>query len=315
MRQFDFVKNRKYAFGFSILLFVLFAVFYVITGPTLDISFKGGTRMSFETVGEIDSNKAGELIEQAINKKVVATVTKTYSAEANQDMVNMVRIDIAGNEPITSQEEETVKTVLKDNFNVKLDSNKNEIASISPSIGRETLEKGLLAVFISSVLILFYIAWRFSIMSGFTAAFTAVVALLHDAGMMFGVYIIFKIPLNDIFIATILTIIGYSINDTIVVYDRIRENAVLMKKSELGSIVNVSIHQTLSRSINTMMTTLICVVVLLVFSSLNNIASLQDFSFALTLGIISGCYSTVFIASPLWLAIRERHDKKKLQQA
>ncbi len=313
MRRYDFVKNKKYAFGFSIALFVFFAIMLVINGVTLDISFKGGTRMMIETLGEIDPNKAGELVEQSINKKVVASITKTYSAEANTASIDMLRIDIAGNEPLTREEEDKVKEIISQNFPVKMDSQRNENVSITPTIGKETLEKGILAVVISSLLILFYVAWRFSVLSGFSAAVCAIIALLHDTGVMFGIYIVFKLPLNDIFIATILTVIGYSMNDTVVVYDRIRENTNLMKKSDLGSIVNVSIHQSLSRSINTMVTTLICIVVLLVFSVVNNIGSLKDFSFSLLIGVITGVYSTIFIASPLWLVWKERKKRVALK--
>lgn len=313
MRRYDFVKNKKYAFGFSIALFVFFAIMLVINGVTLDISFKGGTRMMIETLGEIDPNKAGELVEQSINKKVVASITKTYSAEANTASIDMLRIDIAGNEPLTREEEDKVKEIISQNFPVKMDSQRNENVSITPTIGKETLEKGILAVVISSLLILFYVAWRFSVLSGFSAAVCAILALLHDTGVMFGIYVVFKLPLNDIFIATILTVIGYSMNDTVVVYDRIRENTNLMKKSDLGSIVNVSIHQSLSRSINTMVTTLICIVVLLVFSMVNNIGSLKDFSFSLLIGVITGVYSTIFIASPLWLVWKERKKRVALK--
>ncbi len=313
MRRYDFVKNKKYAFGFSIALFVFFAIMLVINGVTLDISFKGGTRMMIETLGEIDPNKAGELVEQSINKKVVASITKTYSAEANTASIDMLRIDIAGNEPLTREEEDKVKEIISQNFPVKMDSQRNENVSITPTIGKETLEKGILAVVISSLLILFYVAWRFSVLSGFSAAVCAILALLHDTGVMFGIYVVFKLPLNDIFIATILTVIGYSMNDTVVVYDRIRENTSLMKKSDLGSIVNVSIHQSLSRSINTMVTTLICIVVLLVFSVVNNIGSLKDFSFSLLIGVITGVYSTIFIASPLWLVWKERKKRVALK--
>jgi preprotein translocase subunit SecF len=306
VKRYDFVKNKKYAFIFSTAIFLFFAVMLYINGVTLDISFKGGTRISIETVGEVDPNKAGELIEQAIGKKVSASVLKTYSAHEGQHEVNMLRIDIAGNEPLTPQEEEKVKEIISANFDVKLDSSLNENVSIAPTIGYESLRKAGLAVLVSIILILFFIAWRFSVLSGFSAAVSAIIALMHDVGVMFGVYITFKLPLNDIFIATALTVIGYSINDTVVVYDRIRENTKLMKKSTLDEIVNVSIHQSLSRSINTMVTTLICLVVLFIYSNANNIGSLQDFSFSLLIGVITGVYSTLFIASPLWLVWKQR---------
>jgi len=306
MGRYDFIKNRKYPFIFSIALFVFFGIMLVVNGVTLDINFRGGTRIMIECVGDVDPNAAGALIEQEVGKKVMASITNTYSPDADEAAVSMLRLDIAGNEPLTREEEERVKELIGENFAVKLDSNKNETVSITPTIGRETLQRGILAVGLSVVLILLYVAWRFSTLSGFSAGVCAIIALIHDVIVMFGVYITMKLPLNDIFVAALLTVIGYSINDTVVIYDRIRENTELMKKSSLADIVNVSIHQSLSRSINTMVTTLICLVVMLVYSASNNIGSLFDFSFSLLIGVISGVYSTLFIAAQLWVVWKER---------
>lgn len=315
MKKYDFVKNRKYAFMFSILLFIFFGIMLAVKGISLDISFKGGSRIMLETAGDVDPNQAADLIKGAIGKEVNASVMETYSGGAEGEKTKMLRLDIAGNDPLTLEEEGKVKEVLSQNFKLVLNSPKNENINITATVGREALEKGILAVAISVTLILFYVAWRFSILSGFSAAICAIIALFHDVGVMFGVYITFGLPLNDIFIATILTVIGYSMNDTVIIYDRIRENTRIMQKSDLGSIANVSIHQSLSRSINTMVTTLICVVVLLIFSAANNIDSLKNFSFSLLLGVITGVYSTVFIAAPLWLIWKERKQKALLEKA
>ncbi|HHU90501.1 MAG TPA: protein translocase subunit SecF [Clostridiaceae bacterium] len=316
MKRYDFVKNRKYAFAFSIALFIFFAIMLIINGIALDINFRGGTRIMIETIGEVDPNRAEDIVESAIGKDVAASVMKTFSGNDDNEnrTVNMLRIDIAGNEPLTADEEDKVKEVISQNFDVVLNSPNNENVSITPTVGRETLQKGILAVVVSVVLILLYVTWRFSTIGGFSAAACGILALAHDVGVMFGVYITLKIPLNDIFIATILTVIGYSINDTVIIYDRIRENTGFMRKSDLGSIVNVSIHQSLNRSINTMVTTLISVVVLLVFSATNNIGSLIDFSFSLLIGVVTGAYSSIFIAAPLWVFWKERRQKAALQK-
>ncbi|MGI6085748.1 MAG: protein translocase subunit SecF [Acetivibrionales bacterium] len=315
MKRYDFVKNRKYAFIFSIALFIFFGMMYAINGIKLDINFKGGTRMMIEIVSEVDPNKAADVVKRTVGKEVSASVMETYGGDAEGKKIKMLRLDIVGNEPLTAEEEEKVKQALEQNFEVILNSPKNENVSITPIIGRQELKRGIFAVAISVTLILLYVAWRFSILSGFSAAVCAILALFHDVGVMFGVYITMGIPLNDIFIATVLTVIGYSINDTVIIYDRIRENTGLMKKSDLGSIVNVSIHQSLSRSINTMVTTLICIAVLFIFSAVNNIDSLKDFSFSLLLGVITGVYSTVFIASPLWLIWKEKKQMTLLKKA
>jgi preprotein translocase subunit SecF len=315
LKRYDFVKNRKYAFAFSIALFIFFGIMLAVNGINLDINFRGGTRITIETVSDVDPNQAADLVRGAIGKEVAASVMETYSGDDGTAKTKMLRLDISGNNPLTPEEETKVKEVIMQNFEVVLNSPKNENVSITPTVGRQALQKGILAVAISVTLILFYVAWRFSILSGFSAAVCAIIALFHDVGVMFGVYFTFGLPLNEIFIATVLTVIGYSMNDTVIIYDRIRENTRLMQKSDLGSIVNVSIHQSLSRSINTMLTTLICVVVLLVFSVSNNIDSLINFSFSLLLGVVTGVYSTVFIAAPLWLVWKERKQKAALEKA
>jgi len=312
MTQFDFVKNRKIFYIISLCLFAVILVSFFINGIVLDVTFKGGTRMLFELQQDIDPNDAGALVEQSLSgKKVNASITKTYAGGAEQN-TTMLRLDVAGDEPLTAEEEQKVREVLKANYPVNLESKLNQQSSINPSFGREMLEKGLTAVLISTVLILFYVAWRFSIMSGMSAAVCSVIALIHDCIMMVGTFIIFKLPFNDIFIASILTIIGYSINDTIVLYDRIRENSSIMKKADHATIVNVSTWQTLSRSINTAVTTLISVLILYIFAAANNIGSLKDFGLSLVVGVITGCYSSVFIAAPLWYGWREKRLKTKL---
>ena len=312
-KRYDFVKNRRYAFAFSLLLFVFFGIMLAIKGATLDVYFKGGSRLMIETVEEVDPNRAADLIRAETGREVNASVMETYGGE--NEKIRMLRLDITGDEPLTEEEEAKVKEVLAANFKVILNSPNNENVNITPSVGTEALIMSVLAVGLSALLIMLYVTWRFSILSGFSAAVCAILALLHDVGVMFGVYIAFGLPLNDIFIAAVLTIIGYSINDTVIIYDRIRENARMMQKADLGSIVNLSIHQSISRSINNMITTLICIVVLLIFSVTSNINSLINFSFSLLIGTVTGVYSTVFIASPLWLMWKERKQRKMLKQA
>lgn len=312
MIKFDFVKNRRIFFTISIVLLLVFLALFIVNGAVMDVTFRGGTRMSIECREMVDANMAGVFLEQALNKKVNTSVMETVSGSQGAVRSIMLRIDVASDTPLTPSEEQLVKdTLVNEGFPVILDSPNNEVASIEPSIGRETLRKGLLAVLISSVLILIYLAWRFSIMSGISAAVCAIIALLHDCAIMLGVYVAFRIPFNDVFIAAILTIIGYSINDTIIIYDRIRENANIMQKSDMATIVNVSIWQTLSRTVNTTLTTLISVVVLYFFASAHNITSLMGFSLSLIVGCVAGTYSSVFIAANLWHWWRSKRIKTK----
>lgn len=312
--NFDFIKHKKIFFSISIILIVIGIVFYFINGLNFDVQFSGGTRILIETNSEIDINKAGDLVEVALGKSVITQMLQTYNPENASQKIYMLRLDIAGEEALNEHERNLVNDIIAENFDVKENGNQ-EVLSVEPSIGRETMTDGLKATLIASVLIVLYVTWRFSAMSGFSAAITALVALLHDVLIVFALYTVFQLPINEVFISAALTILGYSINDTIVIYDRIRENSKLMKKHTLEEIVNASINQSLTRTLNTAVTTLLTITTLYVFAAANNITSLMEFSLPLIIGFIAGIYSTIFIASPLWLMWRNASMKKTLKKA
>jgi len=314
MRKFEIVKNKNKFFLLSVVIIVLGIVFYFINGLQLDVEYRGGTRILIETNSETDANQADAVVEEALGKSVTTQSLKTYNPEAEDNMIYMLRFDIASDETLTDEERSIVYDVVAQNFDVKENGN-HDMLSVSPTIGRETLLNGLKACFIASVLIVLYVTWRFSALSGFSAAITAIIALLHDVAVVFSLYTIFKLPVSEVFITAALTIIGYSLNDTIVVYDRIRENSKLMKKQVLDEIVDSSINQSLSRTINTSVTTLITVVCLYIFAAVNNISSLMEFSLPLIVGFVAGTYSSLFIASPLWMMWRKSVMKKSLKSA
>jgi preprotein translocase SecF subunit len=182
--------------------------------------------------------------------------------------------------------------------------------NISPTISPEIRAKAVEAVLLGALLMLIYISIRFK---DFTFGTSAVIALLHDVCIMLMAYAVFRVPVNNSFIAAMLTIIGYSINDTIIVFDRIRENKGRMRNNDI-EIVNTSINQTLTRSINTSLTTLIMVALLYFLGT----SSVKEFAFPLLIGILAGTYSSIFIASPIWYemkqAIRRRKNAEKAQE-
>ena len=165
------------------------------------------------------------------------------------------------------------------------------------------------------LLIVIYVGIRFRVMSGISAGLFGIVALVHDILIMLSVYAVFNIPINEVFVAAILTIIGYSMNDTIVIYDRIRENTALMHKADIETMVNTSIVQSLPRTINTLVTTLLTITTLFVFSAIFNVESIRQFAFPLIIGLTSGSYSSIFIATPLWMVWRKYRIKKKILDA
>ena len=155
-----------------------------------------------------------------------------------------------------------------------------------------------------------YVWFRFKRISGLSAGFASLTALAFDALSMVFIYAIVRFPVNESFLAAILTILGYSINDTIVIFDRIRENQAKHKNLKPGEVANISITQSLTRSINTALCTLISLVVLYVFARIYKLTSMEQFSFPLIIGMITGCYSSIFLAAPLWAAWQ--HKKQDL---
>ncbi|MCL4516925.1 MAG: protein translocase subunit SecF [Firmicutes bacterium] len=190
----------------------------------------------------------------------------------------------------------------------KIDRDKSSTDTVGPVIGRELLSKAIWSIILASVGILIYVAFRFE----FKFAVAGVLALLHDVLMTMGLFAIFGkfmgLEVNSPFVAAMLTIVGYSINDTIVIFDRIRENLRFRKKESFAEIVDKSINQTLARSINTVATVLVTVIALHFWGG----ASLRDFTLALLIGITSGAYSSIFIASPLWVIFKGSEQKKAL---
>jgi preprotein translocase subunit SecF len=174
--------------------------------------------------------------------------------------------------------------------------------SISASVGSDLLNSGLLAVVYACIGILLYIALRFD----FKYGPGAVIALLHDAFITVGIFAITQIPFSLPIIAAVLTIIGYSVNDTIVVFDRIRENVTKMKGMPFDRIINTSINETLSRTVLTSVTTLAVVVSIFVLGG----GLIQDFAFALIVGVLIGTYSSIFVASPILLALHRMGKKE-----
>ena len=175
------------------------------------------------------------------------------------------------------------------------------IEFVGPQVGQDLQMQGIMAVLYALVFILLYIAVRFDLF--FSPG--AIVALIHDVAILMGIFSLFQLEFNLPIIAAILTLVGYSLNDTIVVYDRIRENALRLRGRDLRSLVNTSINQTLSRTILTSGTTLLVVATLIVFGG----SIIRDFAIALTVGVVVGTYSSVFIASPVYIYMRERFQE------
>jgi len=300
-----FYENRKIYLAISIVAICIIIVAAFVNGIKLDIQFKGGSILKYTYTGTIDAEQAGQLIEEKIGLPAYCLLESNIIKDEQT-----LTVSLAGNDALTSQEQEMVSAVLHEAYpdaNLTL----SESLTVEPFIGKRFFQNGLLAIAISFVLILVYVGIRFKNIGGLSAGAMAIVALIHDAIIVTGAFIVFQIPLNDNFIAAILTIIGFSINDTIVIYDRIRENERLYgNKMPIEDLVNTSITQSMSRSINTNLAVFISITIVYIFAQIYDIESIRAFALPMMFGIVSGCYSTICIAGPLWTMWQKRKAAK-----
>ncbi|PLT34582.1 protein translocase subunit SecDF [Bacillus sp. V5-8f] len=288
----DFVKNRKIFYGISTAITIIGIIVLFIFKMNLGIDFTSGTRIEFTSDQPLTQHKVNEHLANLDLKSEDIVI----SGDNNQNGV--VRFKGVLNK------DEIAK--VKDYFNTEVGDGTN-ISTVSPTIGKELAKNALIAVLISSLGIILYATIRFE----WRMALPAVISLLHDAFFIITIFSVLRLEVDLTFIAAILTIIGYSINDTIVTFDRIRENMRKKRKikqlKELEEIVNISIRQTLTRSINTVLMVIITVAALMIFGS----PSIGNFSIALLIGLVVGVYSSLYIASQLWLDLKGRELKKK----
>lgn len=305
----DIMGKKYYFFALSIVLMLAGVIGYFVNGGfKLDIQFEGGTILEMHMPNsDFDITKVQEIAKKEINKEVTASKSKDTARN-----VDILSINVAKENTLTGDEQNKLIDAVRKEFNVKQDS-ELYVQKVEPFIGKEIMTNGLKAVFWASLLIIGYIWWRFKVMSGLSAGVFAVIGLLHDMMIMLTVYVVFQVPLNESFIAAALTILGYSMNDTIIIYDRIRENNSALRKTPIDEMVNRSIIQTLARSINTTLTVVICLVTVYAFASYNDIQTIKEFTFPLIVGVVSGCYSSIFVSSPLWVMWKEHTSKKKIR--
>ncbi len=299
-----FYKQRYLYFTISICLILLGVVAAFVNGIQLDIQFKGGTILKYTYSDTINAEQAEKIVGQALGRTTNCQL-QSNMAEDEQKLI----VSLASNEALTSQEQEAATSALTKAFpNAKLSL--SESLTVEPFIGKRFFINGMISIGLSFLLILMYVGFRFKNIGGLSAGTMAIIALFHDAFIVTTAFIVFKIPINDSFIAAILTIIGFSINDTIVIYDRIRENERLLgKKVSAEELVDLSITQSMSRSINTNIAVFVSITVVYIFAQVYDIGSIRAFALPMMFGTISGCYSTICIAGPLW-TMWQNHKKK-----
>ncbi|SER84915.1 protein translocase subunit SecDF [Psychrobacillus sp. OK032] len=289
--RFDFVHSRKIFYIASITLTIAGIIILSVFKLNLGIDFSSGTRVEIKSTESLTK----EFVSDKLDNIGLSSDDIVLSGENNEIAV------VSYNEDFTQEEVKTLKTSMTEEFGID-----PGVSSVSPEVGKELAENAVKALSLAALGIVIYVAFRFEWRMGVAS----IVSLIHDAFIIIAIFSFLRLEVDITFIAAVLTIIGYSINDTIVTFDRIRENLLRSKKitseEELATIVNKSLRQTLGRSVNTVLTVIFVVVALLLFGA----GGIQNFSIALLIGLIAGTYSSIFIAAQLWFDLKVKELRK-----
>lgn len=305
-RYFDFVGSLKIYIIISASLLAIAFICSLIFGVEIDIQFRGGTMATYSYSGEIAEDDFHDIIVDVTG--IDAKVTGSQNVQTGEPNFN---VEFSGSEGFAVEDQNALLEALQKEFpgsNIQSVS----VNSVSPTMGKDFLLKSLVAVFFSALFMVIYIAFRFKKIGGWSAGVFAVIALLHDVLMVFAAFVVFRMPLDDNFMAVVLVILGYSVNDTIVIYDRIRENQKLYGEVKtLPQIVNDSTNETLTRTIHTSVSTLASMVIVCIMGLIYQVDSIVTFALPMIAGLISGSYSSICLCVSGWTAWKMRGTKGK----
>jgi preprotein translocase subunit SecF len=293
-KVYDFCAKKKLILGVVIAVVVVLLAGIIIRGVHLAIEFKGGTLITYTYQGDIDSNAVSSAVSEIVGSSVVVRTGESLDSGGKQ-----ITISFVSKEGLTADRQTELTNALREKFA----SNALEIYDsndVSPSSGREFLLKCFIAVLFAAVVVIIYIAIRFRNIGGWSAGVCSIFALCMDILVAFTATIVCGFNIDSNIVAVILTILGYSINNTIVIYDRIRENRKLMPKATLNELINVSCTQSLTRSIRTSITTIGTMLIVTIVVMVTGYDSLLSFSVPLMCGLISGTFSSLFVAPVTW---------------
>lgn len=302
---YNFCGNRKLVASIAAIFVLLAVIGTLIMKVDVAIEFKGGTIITYNYVGDINTKDVEKVISDTLNLNAKVGAGENLSTGENN-----ITVEFTSKEGLSAERQNQLSNA----FNEKFADNKLEILDsndVNPTTGKEFFLKCLVAVLFAALLIIVYVALRFKKIGGWPAGVCSVIALFHDMLVVYVAFIFCGFEINSNFMAVILTILGYSINNTIVIYDRIRENKSLMPKASLKEITNAGCTQSLTRSVRTTVTTLgtMLIVSIVVFAS--GYTSLLSFSVPLIFGLISGAYSSLFVSTTVWVAWLEKAETKK----
>jgi len=287
------VEKAKFTCLIPAVIILLGLIFFFVGGGFVqDIDFAGGMTMYVDMGKEVDLNEVAKTVESADSS---IKSPKVLNSDGNVIIIQTA--------PIERDVRDKIQTKLVEVYEIDRATAFIQVEDVTATMGAELRSQALKAALIACLLMLVYITIRFEFFTGLSA----VICLLHDVLIMLSFYVIFRIPINANFIAAMLTIIGYSINNTIVVFDRVRENQGKASR-DLKTLVNTSVNQTLKRSIYTTLTTIIPVILLYILG----VDSIKDFALPLMVGLLAGTFSSVLLAGPVWAGLKSLMKKRKL---
>jgi preprotein translocase subunit SecF len=284
----EFIKHRMIAYAMSGLLVLASIALFFANGLNFGIDFRGGTMIEIGTEGPAD---IGDIRSRLSALDLGDVQVQEFGAPDDV----LIRV---GQQSESEGSDQNVVEAIRGELGEGVEYRRVEV--VGPKVSSELVEAGTLAVVIAVVLMLVYIWFRFE----WQFSVGAVLALVHDVALTIGIFSVLQLEFNLSIIAAILTIVGYSMNDTVVVYDRVRENLRKYKRLDLGHLLDKSINETLSRTVMTSLTTLLALLSLYVFGG----EVIRGFTFAMMWGVLVGTYSSIFIASPLLLILGVKRD-------
>lgn len=322
-KQFDFLKHRKKFLLVALCVICIGVVFNIFKGAKLGIKFTGGAMLKYsyaldDTVSSSDVSASDYM---KLDKDNIASMAKevtgqdanialAQSAAAEGGVKNTVTVSLGGKQTIAEDAGEKLADMLTAEYE-HVDFALIESNSVDATTGGEFFGKCLMAVLLAAIFMIIYVALRFKKIGGMSAGITAIIAILHDCLIVYFTFVVFGFAIDDNFIAVLLTIIGYSINSTIIIYDRIRENRGIMgEKASYAELANKSLNETLGRTINTNVTLIVAILSIVIVAAIFDITSIVTFALPMLAGVIAGTYSSMFISNALWVMWREYSDNK-----
>lgn len=305
-KTFDVVGKKKYFYIFSIAVIALSIILTVIMGMNIAIEFKGGTIITYSYDGTIDENKIASSATSLINQPCHASL-----GESLADGMKTVSLSFPSSTGLSAD----VQATLTDALDAEFASNSLALYNsqdVNPTTGSGFFGKCIVAVAFSALIMIVYIGLRFRKIGGWIAGCCSVIALIHDMCFVYACCVICRFDIDSNFMAVLLTILGYSINATIIIYDRIRENRKLYGgEKSLDELVNMSVSQSFGRSVHTTVTTVIAMASICVVALIAGVDSILSFAFPLVIGLLAGVYSSNCIAPTLWTVWQGAVDRKK----